>query len=192
MAHIGLIVEGAGDQEALPVLLRTYLNTRNCGHVRLARPINTKGRGNLIKAGSLERFVRLAASEPGASGVLVLCDSDGDVPASLLKSLVERCSGTGVAVRVAVGIAVREFENWIVASSETVANVTLNLQDWEGSGAVAVIRDWRAPRKYVKPLHQAGLTAKIDPQLARERCPALDHLLREFDELIAHLNVTRP
>lgn len=135
MAHVGLIVEGAGDQQALPVLLRKHLSAINRDDVILAKPINSKGRGNLTKPGELERFVRLAATEPGSAGVLVLCDSNSDPPEELRQKLNGRCQQVGVGVPAVVCLAVREFENWIVASAETVLNEPVDPEDWEGAGA---------------------------------------------------------
>lgn len=189
MAHIGLVVEGAGDQQAFPVLLRKHLNAISRDDVVLARPINTKGRGRLLKQGELERFVRLAATEPGAAGVAILCDSNSNPPDELRAELTTRCEQLGFAVPVSPCLAVREFENWIVASAETVAGVELPLEECEGRGAEATIRQWRAPAKYVKPLHQAGLAARIDLDRARARCPSLDRTLRDFESLLPDLQL---
>jgi hypothetical protein len=82
-------------------------------------------------------------------------------------------------------LAVAEFENWIVASSETVGGEPLpDDTDYESLNAEAIIRSWRSPRSYVKPLHQPGYAQSLDFELVAERCPSFARLLKCVDRLI--------
>jgi Domain of unknown function (DUF4276) len=179
-----LIVEGQGDGSALPVLLRMFFGEEGHHRIALGTPIVAKGRTKLLKEGELERFVTLAGQVPGACGVLVVFDANGDPACELGPACLARArAATHLPVRVC--LAVREFENWIVASAETVFEMEeLPLESAEGIGALQVIKEIRAPQKYVKTLHQAGLASSIDLSLARGRAPSLDRLLRYAEELV--------
>ncbi len=184
MARIAIVVEGDGDKQAVPVLVRRHLEARERFDVEVGRPLNTKGRSKLLRPGELERYVRLACFQPGTTGVLVVCDTDADAACELGPAGTLRANA-GAAVPVRFCLAVRKFENWIAASAETLANETLEVPDFEAINGENVVRRWRAPQKYVKPLHQARYTNGIDHELVAERCPSFARLLRCIDELIA-------
>ena len=71
------IVEGDGEVAALPLLLRRlFQEVYQVYDVRIARPKNAHGCGNLTAPDQLERFVAYALLEPECDGVLVLIDND--------------------------------------------------------------------------------------------------------------------
>jgi hypothetical protein len=182
--HIALVVEGHGDTIAIPELVRRYLASQNHYGVRVGKPLNAKNRGKLLKEGELERFVKLAAIEPGAAAVMVLFDADDDAACELGPTSLARVEAD-TAVPVRVCIAIREYENWIMASAETVLENGDPLQDPEGSGAEHAIKTALRPRAYVKPRDQPSLSSRIDFDIARQRCPSLDRFLRVIDEFAA-------
>jgi len=184
MSHIALVVEGHGDVAAVPALVRRYLAVRSHSGVRVGKPLNAKDRGKLLKEGELERFARLAAMEPGAGALIVLFDADKDPACELGPEALSRISSC-VDVPVKVCLAVREYENWIMASAETVFNNVTALEDPEGKGAVHAIKQALQPRAYVKPRDQPALSHLIDFGLARDRCPSLNRFLTIIDELAA-------
>jgi len=63
MAKLVPIVEGDGEVEAVPVLLRR-LSSEVCGFhdLEILRPKNAHGCGGLTKPGGVERFVQFVAT----------------------------------------------------------------------------------------------------------------------------------
>jgi hypothetical protein len=182
MSHIALVVEGHGDAIAIPELIRRYLALRGHTGILVGKPLNTKNRGKLLKAGELERFAQLAAGEPGASGLLVVFDADRDRACDLgPRSLARIASQINVPAKIC--IAVRVFENWVMASAETVLENGLPLPKPEGKGAIHAIKKAMKPKAYVKPRDQPALSRLIDFDLARGRCPSLDRFLAAIDEM---------
>ena len=185
MRRLGVVVEGAGDQAAVPVVVRAHLFREEIFDVNVGWPLNTKGRGKLLRAGELERFVKLAALEPDTTGVLVVCDSDDDLPCVLGPDLTQRCQDALPSLPVRACLAVREFENWLIASAETLAPSTQTvLDDYEAVAAEPRISAWKTPRSYVKPLHQPALAADLDLDLVAHRCPSFARLLCCINELV--------
>jgi Domain of unknown function (DUF4276) len=181
MSHIGLVVEGRADH-AVSGLIRRYLAERWYTGLLTGKPIRAKDRGKLLKQGELERFVKLAAYEPGAVAVLVLFDGDRDPACELGPQSLARVQGdTPVPVRIC--IAIRSIENWILASAETTLKDGQPLSEVEGAGAVHAVKEAMKPGSYNKPAHQPGLLERIDFDLARGRCPSFDRFLRIVDEI---------
>lgn len=183
MRHIGLVVEGPGDRKAVPVLLRKYFAEREQHSVGLGQPWTANGRSKLLKAGELERFVRGAASVPGACAVLVIFDADESPACELGPECAARAKGE-TALPVQIGLAVREFENWIVASAQSALGHPSPLTDPDGRGAQHAIREALAPEKYIKTVDQPRLAARIDFSDARSSSRSLDRLLHRVDELV--------
>ena len=154
--------------------------------IAVRRPINAKGRSKLLRHGELERFARLASLQTDAAAVLVTCDVDDDVVCDLGPRVSARCLEAVPHMPIRACLAVREFENWLLASSETLApNPSAPLDDYEAVAAVPRVAAWRAPRKYVKPIHQPAFAAKMDLDLVATRCPSFARFLRCVDELVA-------
>jgi hypothetical protein len=80
--RIGCIVEGHGDSEAVPVLIRRIAEGFDPAlYVHVPSPIRIP-KSRLVRPGELERAVELAALKiPGQGGILVLLDSGDDCPA---------------------------------------------------------------------------------------------------------------
>jgi len=184
MKHIALVVEGPGDRVALPVLVRKYLASREEYRVGIGRPLSANGRDKLLGDDTFEGLVEQAARAPGACAVLVVFDSEGDPVCPLGPDSLGRAqSATGLPVRLC--IAVRQFENWIVSSAETVfGEAVAPLANPEGGGATSLVKHELAPTKYVKPIYQPKLTHRMDLEVAAERCPSLARLYRCIDELV--------
>lgn len=76
------IVEGHGDAEAVPILLRR-IGAAEGVNVTVKRPVRHP-RGKLVKQDDLQRAVQLAALKGGSNGViLVVLDADDDCAAQL-------------------------------------------------------------------------------------------------------------
>lgn len=183
--HIGLIVEGPGDKEAFPILLRKYLQTHGVFTEVLGKPVPLKGKGSATSASNgVEGYV-LAAARPGCRGIIVLVDADKDPSCVLGPQLLARAQAV-TAIPVVVVVAERDFEDWLYCSVES-----LELGDvgWSPTQrGKSVIESLIAPGKYVKSTMQARLTHRLDVSLARSRSSSLDRLLRKVDAIVATLS----
>jgi len=185
---LSLVVEGDGDQGAMPVVIRRYLQQHAIFDIAVKKPINAKGRTKLLREGELERFARLASLQTDAVAILVTCDGDKDAACDLGPQVTARCRAAVPHMPIRACLAVREFENWLLASPETLAPDPVEpLDDYEAVGAMRFVAAWRAPRKYVKPIHQPAFAAKMDLDLVAARCPSFARLLRCVDELVAEI-----
>jgi len=101
---VACIVEGHGEREAVPLLVRRIAESLPTPVYVDAPPAIRIPRTKLVRVGELERAVtlagmRIAETQPGAGGVLVLIDADDDCAARLGPELLERARSVGVAPR---------------------------------------------------------------------------------------------
>lgn len=193
------IVEGDGEVEAVPVLMRRYLQLNERWDLTIARPKNAHGCGNLTKEGGLERFVELAFRERDCSGVLVLMDADGDedCPKQLASDFVARIANCGARAPVAVVFARREYEAWFLASLETMVgkeisglpgfppNVTF-AADVEELRSVKqwISRHFAGRRSYKETEAQAPMSNLIDFGLAAKNSRSFRRFTNGMGELL--------
>lgn len=182
--HVELVVEGAGDLRALPIVLRAHLGTTGEFRDVLGKPVPLHGRTKAFVPGGIEKYVATAASRPGCVSVLVVLDGDKDCVAEAGPSLRERFDEVS-RVPVQVALAERNFEDWLYASAETL-DLELDGYDRDQSGLHALKVALR-PGAYTKPVWQPRLAYRMNLAIARPRSTSLDRCLERFDELRAYL-----
>lgn len=182
------IVEGDGEVEAVPVLLRRLLEERQEWGVRVAKPKNARGITNLARdVRQVERFLRYAATVPGASAILVLVDSDSDCPMERALSFALCAEALDLPLPVAIAVAKCEYEAWFLASVETLAGRPLKSKGGHERGGIIAgaafeadpegVRDAKgrlsdlmpANCAYKETLDQAPLTQIMDLEPVRNR-----------------------
>ena len=167
MRRIVPVVEGRGDAAAIPVLIHRVLQAQGfTDAAQVLKPIfGRKGKKDLLRPGELERHARRALNRAkGDARVLVLIDADDDCAANLSPELQQRLDdefGAGVCAAV---VAVREYENWLIADErEPDAKRTLSGQRTDG-------------RSYRPTADQARLTELVNLDTVRARCPSFAKL----------------
>lgn len=125
-----LFVEGDGDLEAVPVLIKRLLTEHSAWDVIEldTQPFKTKGIHKLlsIQAGrsNWERWLLAACKRENLGAVLLLVDGDAEkiggrkfCAAEVTKELSRKASqaGAGRVFSVATVFAIQEFETWIIA-----------------------------------------------------------------------------
>jgi Domain of unknown function (DUF4276) len=115
------IVEGDGEVTAVPVLLRKILARVLRYDIQITRPKNANGRGNLIKEGGLEKFIRYSWKERDCGAILVLVDAENECAKFVARDFAERVGAMGVVFPVVIVVAKRMYETWILASIATIA-----------------------------------------------------------------------
>ena len=89
--QLACIVEGHGEVQAAPVLLRRLASALDPTVALRVEPVIRITKSKLIQTGELERAVELAARKIGGEGaILILLDSDEDCPAELGPRLLAR------------------------------------------------------------------------------------------------------
>jgi hypothetical protein len=192
MLHVACVVEGHGEVEATPILLR-----RLAHHVRPGIPIEAKvairsPRSKLLKDGELERAVEAAARAAGTGGaVLVLLDADDDCAATLGPRLLARARLTRSQMPISVVVAVREFEAWFLAAARSLRGVRQLAPGMEPPPqpeAVRGAKEWLNQHRptqlpYRETIDQAALVSRMSIEEALT-CSSFRKLARDLSALI--------
>ncbi len=184
------IVEGQGEVEAVPILLRRILHSWEAFACDIRRPIRVK-RQRVVKPGELERVLELAAMQPGCRAVLLLLDAEEDCPAILGPALLERAQKARPDIPCRVVLAKAKYECWFVGSIESLrgqcgirADAAAPDSPEEMKGAKAWLTQHMEHRRtYQEVDDQPPLTASFDIELAQRSCPSFDKLLRDLRDL---------
>jgi len=188
--RIACIVEGHGEVEAVPLLLRRIADEQTQGYPEVLHPMRVPS-SKLVKAGELERAVELAARKCGPDGgILIVLDCDDGCPAELGPELLARAAPIRPEQRIAVVLAKREYEAWFLAAASSIAGRRGLAADLAPPAAPEAIRDakgWLADRmeggSYSETTDQAALTAVFDMRAARS-ADSFDKCWREIVSLL--------
>ena len=190
---IASIVEGKGEVEAVPLLLRRVaLRVSPDVPVRVLRPIRVP-RNRILKDGQLERNVELAARAMGRGrgGILILLDADDCYPKRMAEEMLRRANAARSDRHIRVVLAKREYEAWFLAAARSLArrrgidgSTTPPTEPESISGA----KEWlgrRMPpnRAYSPTRDQPALTEIFDMDAARS-APSFDKLWRDVEQLL--------
>ena len=118
---LGLIVEGNGEEQATPVLIRHI--ARACGfHSSIKCSVRRVPKSQLLKPRELERAVEALTRQIGRSQpILILLDADDDCPKELAANLKARCQAEHADVTISIVIAKKEYEAWFLAAANSLA-----------------------------------------------------------------------
>ncbi|RKU37417.1 hypothetical protein C6496_10035 [Candidatus Poribacteria bacterium] len=193
--QIGCIVEGHGEVEAVPVLIR-----RVAAHlypelaIIIPRPIRIS-RDKLLQAGGLEQWVEVVSVRVGTQGaIFVILDSDDDCPAELGPELLHRASRVQVGLPVAVVLAKCEFEAWFLAAAESLRGQRGLSDDVHSPHDPETIRgakEWltyrmEGSKTYSETTDQPALAALFDIEQARQ-ADSFDKCYRDIVRLLGRL-----
>ena len=191
MAKFVAIVEGDGEVEAVPLLMRWIAaEVAPLSPPTVLRPIRVR-RQRILKEGELERYVRLAAVRVEDDGrILILLDANGDCPARIGPARLERARMASPGRRIESVLAKSEYESWFVASAESIAGARGILpkiaapMDPESIRGAKEWLDDRMQGSYRPTADQAALTATFDMASARLRSPSFDKMWRAMTALL--------
>jgi hypothetical protein len=188
------IVEGKAEVDSVPVLLRRLLTEAQEFDIVVARPFRVK-RHLVVRQGELERAVRLAILDrDDVGGLIVLLDSDDDCPADLGPRLLDRCK-QATTLPVAVILANKEFEGWLLGTKESLRGVRgirgdaaapPNAEDIRGAKE-RLSANMVAGRRYLAVDDQSALANRMDLAAAGERCPSFAKLRRDVGWLVSQV-----
>ena len=182
--RIASIVEGDGEVESLPILIRRIAHSldESAFDIDPAKPILV-GRQKVIRPGELERYVELAAGTVGVNGgILLVLDSDDDCPAQLGPELLNRMRVARGDIPSAAVLAHREYEAWFLAAAESLRgkrDLPADLAAPDDPESIRGAKEWlgrQMQRKYISTRDQPALTAAMDlAQALRARSFAKFH-----------------
>jgi len=167
---ISPIVEGHGEQRALPLLIRRIFAEFSPDiYPEINPPIRVKSGSFLNDHAYFRKYVSLAAAKAAQfhGEVLILLDCDDECPADLGPSLLDRAKAIRSDVPCQVVLAHREYETWFLAAAESLrghglpdgAHPPLNPESIRGA------KEWLGKAMgvtYDPILHQAPFTAHFD------------------------------
>ena len=193
---IAAIVEGKGEVLAVPRLLHRILRERCGRHDVRVRPPYRLDRGHMTRADRHQIAARIMALRLAAFDgdrlLLVLFDADDDCAAtiaphlrrSLLTVVVD---GAGLRTDVSVVLAVREYEAWFLAASESLGGPAVSDTEIERIRDCKGFVRRRLPKRgndYSETVDQAEMTARMDFGQA-ERSASFRKLLRDIARTFA-------
>jgi hypothetical protein len=199
--QITAIVEGDGEVEALPILIRRHAELAGWGGRIQVRPVIRQPASKLLKPGELERHVELAARKlNGPGGILVLLDCEDDCPATRGPVLLDRIRKSRSDLPTSLVLAHREFEAWFLGSAGSIAGkrkLPPNLQPHPAPETVRGCKEWlsrQMPRgqAYDEVHDQPALTAVFDLDAAKASCPSFEKCHREISILLQQVAAITP
>lgn len=190
------VVEGYGEVDAVPVMLRRLRDEGQAYGIEVGRPIRRK-RHELVQEASLRKAVRLALLQKDCRAVLILFDGDDDCPAEVAPIIQAWAQSEAGVVPVAVVIAQREYEAWFLASMESLRGKRGILNDAtshpapeESRDAKGQVEDRMAPQcSYLETADQAALTAMFDLAPTYARCRSFRKMVKAFGNLAIDMGV---
>lgn len=189
--HIIPIVEGHGEVEAVPILIRRMFMHLGFSLPEIAKPIRVP-RNLMVKDYELERALRLAChklKQPGC--ILILADADDDCPKDLGPGLLKRATKLQINVPVFVAVANKEYEAWFLASVVSLRGfrgIKLDAKPPQYPESIRGAKQYLTELmvgggRYSPRVDQPAFTDRFDISEALKHCPSLNKLKRELGKI---------
>jgi hypothetical protein len=182
------VVEGHGEVEALPALIRRIADAVGfTGNLQINPPIRVKSGSFLNDRDYFRKYVALAAGKAAArnGSLLILLDCDDGCPAALGPALLQQAHAVRANLDIFIALAYREFETWFITAAPSLSGRRGMPQDLKAPHNAEQIRDakgWLGERmstSYDPVVHQLEFTREFDLKLARNN--------RSFDRLYCRM-----
>jgi hypothetical protein len=188
---IQTLVEGEGEERAVPILLRRFREASGAFSVDFGRPIR-KHRSELVNESPLRRAVQVALrQERGCDGILILFDADKDCPKDLVVRVQAWARAEAGRTPCEVVIAHCEYEAWFLGSLESLRdrrNVrpdAVSHTDPESMRGAKGKLQSSMLRPYSETVDQPALTALFDLAAAHRTCRSFRRMAHAFGLLAA-------
>ena len=192
MPKIVPIVEGPGDIEAVPELIRRILyDIYHAYDWQIAHPLKTNNLTTFRQR--VNDFMMYARGIPDCGAVLVLLDLDDGCPKDEALSLAQEIrNGYYFSHPVGVVLAHCEYEAWFLASLDTIAgncDLPKDLSYSEPAENRRGVKEWLTEQMppgiaYRETYHQVRMTQFIDLSLAQSRSRSFQRLCHAISQLI--------
>jgi hypothetical protein len=185
------IVEGHGEIDAVPVLLRRICYELGCcTSAKIAHPIRVP-RSKMVQEAEIRRFARIASSLPGCNLILLVMDADGDCAKAISDLIRPWIITESLCAHFEIIVIPREYECWIIAALESLQGVRGIGDEAAAPRNPEQVRDAKgyitgqmAGRgRYQPTADQAALSQLVDLQAIRDRCPSFCRLISKIENL---------
>lgn len=205
------IVEGEGEEKAVPCLLRRWLRHRNLDRFFEVPEfaINAKGCGRLKAPYNNQRHIGIehyiyAALRKHPDAIIVIIDADDECrnrrpENGLGPELLARAREVAPHLPIAVVVANREYEAWFLASLTSIRSAGLLQTRLPDPLIPEAPRDCKGlitqlmGCQYEETVHQLKLTTKLtfSPRM-KHRSPSYGKLLRDLERLVYEVRGKQP
>ena len=193
------IVEGHGEVEAAPVLLRRLLAAANCQNVGVGRPIR-RTQSQLRSKEGIQAGVRLALLQPECAAVVILFDGEDDCPKELAAQVRAWAREVASGTPCDVVVAYREYETWFLAALESLRgqygiakDAAAPVNPESKRDAKGALEEFMPPdRAYSETGDQPAMSAVFDMGLAHRRDRSFRKLVKAIGELLTQLRQPLP
>ena len=193
------IVEGHGEVEAAPVLLRRLLAEAQCNVVDVGRPIR-RTQSQLRSKEGIQAGVRLAMLQPDCAAVVILFDGEDDCPKELGAQVQAWASTVAAGKPCHVVVAYREYETWFLAAVESLrgqygirVDAAAPVNSESRRDAKGVLEEFMpADRAYSETGDQPAISAVFDMGLAHRRNRSFRKLVKAVGDLLIQLQQPLP
>lgn len=194
---LGAIVEGHGEEAAIPILVRRLAAWLDPALKVEVLPPHRVSRGKLEKEDEVRRAVEALARKAGPGApILIVFDADESAACAVGPRVLRWARAARGDREIGVVVAVREFEAWFLAAAPSLSGLR-GLPD----GLEAVPdperhhnpKAWlgmKMPDGYSETLDQPALTAKLDLDEARS-ADSFDKLVRDVARLLGRVPPAR-
>jgi len=175
---IAPIVEGHGEVQAVPLLLRRLATeAAPTAQLNLNPALRVKAGSFLNDTDYFKKYFELAARKTKAwpnSCVLILLDCEDACPGDLGPNLLKKAKACRPDVNIIVTLAFREYETWFLAAARSLRGICGLPEGLEPPDKPETIRDakgWLSDKMklpYNETNHQPRLTSAFAFQEARE------------------------
>lgn len=192
------IVEGHGEVEAVPLLIRRVLH-EICQRYEweVEKPVRAGGLYSFQKR--LNQYLQYAL-QGEYDAVLVLLDLEDGCPREVACHLAKQVHALSPRKPVAIVLAHREYEGWFLADVESLAGEFDLPKDLRYEGDPEGIRDakgWLSShmpsgKVYKETFHQAKMTSRLNLERVQQRSRSFRRLINAVWQLIesSYPNVT--
>lgn len=195
--NIQPIVEGHGEIEAVPVLLRRLIAEAGAYDIEVNSPIRAR-QSDLLNEERLRSRVALAKRQARCGSVLVLFEHEDGCPRELGPRLLCWARAEAAPLPCAVALAHREYEAWFLAAVESLRGKRGIRGDAVSPSAPEAVRDAKGAleelmtrgRRYHPTVDQAAFSGVFSMRDAYVRSRSFRHLTKSFGELLAAMGAT--
>lgn len=189
------IVEGHGEVEAVPVLLRRLLAEAECHSIAIGTPIR-RTQSQCRNKTEVQKAVRLARLQPECAAIIMLFDGEDDCPKELGAQVRIWAVEAAGQTPCDVVIAYREYETWFLSAVESLRGKygiqphAISPADPEAKrDAKGALEEFMPPnRAYSETGDQPKMTATFDMGLTHQRNRSFRKLTKTVGTFVHRLH----
>lgn len=188
------IVEGYGEVEAAPVLLRRLLTGAQCHSVDVGKPIR-RTQAQMTGKEGIQTAVKLAILKPDCAAVVIIFDGEDSCPKELAGKVRVWAQAAAGKVPSEVVVAYREYETWFLAAIESlrgkygIRNDAIAPDDPEARrDAKSALEEFMPrDRAYSETGDQPGMSATFNMGIAYRRNRSFRKLVKAVGDVLRQL-----